>query len=230
MGKKFNVAIGVGAALLIGYAAYALLGKKITTTGGGIDGGLGIPDENVPNAENPGGDEGRVNPAWVAPEKVTPTNPWQTVQDIINWTGITGAVTTESLKAAGYNLPLGSYEDYLKLYPEAGKPGATIEGPEQYYAYTGAYELAALYNPQFAFGAQQAKVALSGGEITPTQYKSYQQQGFINEQGQPLAQRSVLPTVTKQLSTGGTQTGTVIAKSSTGAKIVSYGQFQYAIE
>jgi hypothetical protein len=151
----------------------------------GVTGGAATP-QTTWNTTPAGG---ATQTSWGGGQGAQPTtpqigNPWITggqpnTQAINNWTGIEGRVTPASLSGAGYNMD--SYEQYMRQ-----QPNSSIT-PEEYYSDLGAYELAAYYNPAYAYGAQQARIALGAGAITPQQYNEIRQANFVDEKGNPLA-------------------------------------------
>jgi len=115
-------------------------------------------------------------------------NPWITAQgtpdiEAINaWTGRqSSGVPPENISIGSGYPNLQSYEQYMRQYPNSDIT------PEAYYSQAGAYEIAAYYNPAYAYGAQQAALALKSGEITNTQYQAIKAANFVDAQGNPLA-------------------------------------------
>jgi hypothetical protein len=143
--------------------------------------------------------------SWSPPNVTQPTirggNPWTTPQGgvnqqaINNWTGGSGKLTT--LGGSYGNMP--SYQEYMKAYPNSSIT------PEGYYSEMGAYELAAQYNPAYAYGAQQAKIALQTGDITPTQYQQIKDMNFVDAQGNPLAPQTRAQLSSQQVAQGWAQ-------------------------
>lgn len=194
--------VGLGVLLAAVGLGYLFLGKRQVSNVVG----LGTPNENVPNGENPGAGVpvdltgGPIDPyAQFKITNFTPTlenfvsglgfvakNPWTNPSSLETWSGISGdqPLTRAALSGAGYEY-MDSYSEWLAKYPNAKAPMSEAD----YYIKKGAYELAARTDPQKAFGAQQARAALSGGEITPAQYKSAKDQGFVDETGNPIVSR-----------------------------------------
>jgi len=83
------------------------------------------------------------------------------------------------MSAGGYSFP--SFDTYKLRYPR------TRLTPEAYYSKMGAYELAARYNPIYAWGAQLAKRALVRRWITGKEYQAMRKRGFARADGTPLA-------------------------------------------
>lgn len=144
-------------------------------------GGVGQPTtiSGVPTGggwQPPSAYQGGVNP-WITAQG-TPD-----IETINRWTGrLTEGAPPTSMSisgGAGYrNLP--SYEQHMRAYPNSNIT------PEAYYSDAGAYELAAYYNPAYAYGAQRATMALKSGEITRGEYQSMQQANFVDASGNPL--------------------------------------------
>lgn len=174
--------VGLGVLTLAAAIGYLYLGKRQVS-------GVVIPNEVIPNEYNPGtgvpvDNAGNAyDPFKIIKTTVAPlANLWGSKSAIENWTGIPSEqpLTTEALKGAGYQVE--SYREWLARYPNAVAPMSEAE----YYVKEGAYELAARTEPEYAFAAQQARTALSGGKLTPEQYASYEKQHFLSEAGQPL--------------------------------------------
>jgi len=162
-------------------------GGGVTPSGGAATPGVGA----VGGAWQPTGQGGN---QWATPEG-TPD-----IEAINAWTGRQqpGAPPENLSPGTSYgNLP--SYEVFMRQYPNSSIT------PEAYYSQAGAYELAAYYNPAYAYGAQQAQVALVAGEITGAEYQAMQQANFVDAQGNPLAQRTAGQKGVAQVAAGWAQ-------------------------
>lgn len=181
MGKKANAALLVG-----GLGLLALLVFKPGIGDSGGNGGGGLLDDILGgdgSMDKGNSDGGGSLPTGIggliSTTKAALTNPFLSPTAIENYTGFEGEPTPEKMAEGGYAY-LPTFGEYQAQYPKA-----TISAAD-YYSKAGAYELAALTNPQYAFGAQQSRIALNLGKITGREYQQLENQGFVNEQGQAV--------------------------------------------
>jgi len=185
MSKKSTALILGGLAALGALWYFNRDGGGVAGGGGGGGGILDLldlgglsPDEA--NSEISGNVPGGALSDIISRVSIPKTNPWNSALEISAYTGFEGSPTEKNLTEAGYNLPLGTYEAF-----KAQNPATTMTAAE-YYSRFGAYEIAALTDPEYAFGAQQSMIALHQNIITGAEYGALREQGFVDELGQAV--------------------------------------------